>query len=217
MMRRENLRPAFTLLEMVFVIVVVGILAALAIPRMERDIRQEAADNILSAIRYTQHLALTDDKTDPFDPNWQQTLWMIKFTGGSNAYYTVSADTNKNGIVEKKECAVDPANGKYMYHLSPNPTQADESPNVVVGHKYGINQITTSGACTAKHIAFDHFGRPFNGLKTTPGGTTAGDDYADYMNGDCNLTFTFTGGEQNLIITIEAETGYAYIVGQPDS
>jgi len=40
---------AFTLLELVFVILVLGILTALAIPRIDRDLRQEAADNILSA------------------------------------------------------------------------------------------------------------------------------------------------------------------------
>jgi len=45
---------AFTMIELVLVIVVLGILAALAMPRLERDLRQEAKDNLLSAIRYTQ-------------------------------------------------------------------------------------------------------------------------------------------------------------------
>jgi len=212
-----KMKSAFTMLELVMVIVVLGILAALAIPRMDRDIQQEAADNILSAIRYTQHLALMDDKTDPFDVNWQQKLWMIKFTGGSNAYYTVSSDSDKSGSIEKTECAIDPANGKYMYHLNTNPTQADESPNVVIGHKYGINSISPNGGCSSQHIAFDHLGRPFNGLKTTSGGTLAANDYAKYMTADCNLTFSFAGGEDNVSIIIEKETGYAYIDSQPDS
>lgn len=57
--------PAFTMIELVFVIVVLGILSALAMPRIDRDLRQEAKDNILSSIRYTQHLALIDEKTNP--------------------------------------------------------------------------------------------------------------------------------------------------------
>jgi len=58
-------KSAFTMIELILVIVVLGILAALAMPRVDRDSRQEAADNILSAIRYTQHLALMDNKTNP--------------------------------------------------------------------------------------------------------------------------------------------------------
>ena len=72
-------RNAFTMLELVMVIVVLGILASLAMPRMDRDTRQEAETNILSALRFTQNLALTDNKTDPSDPTWQKELWKLHF------------------------------------------------------------------------------------------------------------------------------------------
>ena len=55
-------KKAFTMLELVFVIVVSGILAATFIPRFDRDNLQEAADQVISHIRYTQHLAMVDDK-----------------------------------------------------------------------------------------------------------------------------------------------------------
>ena len=208
---------AFTMIELIFVIIVLGILAALAIPRLDRDFRQEAADNLLSAVRYTQHLALLDDKNDINDANWQQKFWMIKFTGGADAYYTISSDADKSGTVEKAECSLDPVNGKYMYHLSPNPTQADESTNVAIGHKYGINAVATNGGCAARHIAFDNFGRPHNGLKTTAGGVLASNDYATYMPSDCTMTFTFSDAAIDpIVMTIKTETGYAYIVGQED-
>ena len=203
------------MIELVFVIVVLGIIAAIALPNLDRDLRQEAADNVLSAIRYTQQLALLDDKVDPTDANWQQLLWMIKFTGGAaNAYYTISSDTNENGTVEKTECAVDPANGKYMYHNSLNPTQPDESPNVAIDHLYGVNNIANTGGClAAQHIAFDNLGRPHNGLATTSSGAKAGNDYATYMSSDCNITFTLDEGDPFSII-IEKETGFAYVDGQ---
>ena len=60
------------MIELVMVIVVLGILAVLAMPRLDRDLRQEAGDNILSAIRYTQHMALMDDVTNPNDNEWQK-------------------------------------------------------------------------------------------------------------------------------------------------
>ena len=212
-------RNAFTMIELIMVIVVLGILAGLALPRMERDLKQEAETNILSAIQYTQNLALSDNKTDPRDTRWQQKLWMIEFTGGTDAFYTISSDEDKSGTVNKTECAIDPTNGKYMYNSSGafSSMASDESPNVFLGHKYGINSVTFSGtSCSNKHIAFDHLGRPHNGLATSSGvgSTIAGNDYATYMPADCTITFGFTDTSITpLIITILTETGYAYITG----
>jgi len=206
------------MIELVFVIVVLGILAALAIPRLERDLRQEAVDNVLSAVRYTQHLALMDDKISPTDNSWQETLWKITFTSGSNAYYTISSDTDKNGAVSKTECTIDPANGKYMYNSNGafSGIGTDESPNIFLAHNYGINSIVPSGGCTSSQIAFDHYGRPHVGFPVNSlGGSLGTNDYHSYMNSDCSLTFSFTDTTlTSFTLVITRETGYAYIVGQ---
>ena len=210
---------AFTMLELVVIIAVLGILAALAIPRLNRDLRQEAADNILSAIRYTQLMALMDDKTDPTDPHWQQGLWAIQFYGGSRAYYRIGSDRGHNGAISKSETAIDPSNGKHFYNSSGSfaAKADDESPNIFLAHNYGINDIRASGGCN-KLIAFDHMGRPHSHLKSTPSGTVAGNDYATYMTRDCTLTFRFANRSiEELKIKIEKQTGHAFIVGQPDS
>ena len=205
---------AFTMIELVLVIVVLGILASLAMPRLDRDLRQEAADNILSAIRYTQHLALIDDKTDPSNNNWQQKLWMIRFTvstTNTSSFYTVSSDTDKSGTVNKIECAIDPINGKYMYNSSGAFVEigSDESPNIFIGKNYGIDSLTLNGGCSSQHIAFDNLGRPFNGLKTTPSGTLGANDYAQYMTRDCSMTFGFADTSiDDVVISISKETGY---------
>ncbi len=199
---------AFTMLELVFVIVVLGILASLALPRMDRDLRQEAKDNILSAIRYTQHLALNDDKTDPSDTLWQKKLWKISFsTSGNNLanFYTISSDADQDGLVDKDESAIDPVNGKYMYNLGGNTViEPDESPNIFIGKTYGVNSITFSDACNdAQHIAFDHLGRPYNDIGD------AENDYDEYMDSDCAIQFGFADTSITpLIVTIATETGY---------
>ncbi len=213
-------KKAFTMIELVLVIVVLGILAALAIPRMERDLRQEAADNILSAIRYTQHLALIDDKHKFKDAKWQGRFWAIQFTTSNsttlNNFYTISSDEDDDSNVDKEETALDPINGKYMYNAGGTTTaiDPDESPNIFIGKKYGINNLSTSGGCQdTKTIGFDHLGRPHVGFlgSTTP-------DYSSYMTNDCNLTFSFQNSAANSFsIIIKQETGYAYIEGQPDS
>ncbi len=207
---------AFTMLELVFVIVVLGILAALALPRMDRDIRQEAADNIVSAIRYTQHLALNDDKTNPFINDWQKSLWTIRFSSDGD-HYTIGSDMNREGNINKIEAAIDPINGKYMYNNSANP-QADESPNIFLNTKYGITNIAITGGCgnpagtaaSTLHIAFDNLGRPFRGV------SGATNNYDRYVNQDCTLTFSAanTFPTEPIVVKISQETGYAYIVGQ---
>lgn len=130
-------KPAFTMLELVLVIVVLGILAALAMPRLDRDLRQEAKDNILSAIQYTQHLALIDDKTVP-GTNWQANLWKIVFQSDGSSYTISSAAT----------AALDPINGQAM---------DGSSPNTLIGKKYSVNGV--SGTCST--VGFDNLGRPF--------------------------------------------------------
>ena len=208
------------MLELVFVIVILGILAALALPRLDRDIRQEAADNILSAIRYTRLLALTDDKTDPEDNNWQAELWAIRFTLSStnpdSTYYTIATDKNGNGAIIKAEAAIDPYTGQYLYNTSGSfaSRAADESPNIFIGHNYGIDGINFTGGCSNsnKHIAFDHLGRPHTGI------ASATNTFSTYINQDCTITFSFKSSNINdLSIVIEKQTGRAYIVGQPDS
>jgi len=209
------------MLELVMVIVVMGILAAVAIPRMERDLRQEAGDNILSAIRYTQHLALMDNKINPTDPNWQMTLWQIRFSsytdsaGKTRWFYTVASNMAENaGNISKNDAAVDPANGKLMWNLGGDDTiDADESPNIFIGRKYGVDTVTFSGGCqnAGQHIAFDHEGRPYVDI------FTATNDFSKLMASDCTITFGFEDGASNLMITIAKETGYTQIVGQNGS
>lgn len=200
-------RTAFTMLELVFVIVVIAILASLAIPRMERDFRREARSDIITALRYTQHLALIDDKLDISDSNWQRKLWKISFATSTLSnrafFYTISSDRNNNGHISKSECAIDPANGKYMYNNNGDTTiHSDESPNIFIGKNFGINSISFAGGCTAQHIAFDNFGRPYSGI------TTATNDHRSYMRSDCHITFGFaTDSIEPLTVTIAQETG----------
>ena len=207
-------RKAFTLLELIIVMIIIGILAAMALPRMDRDVRQEAADNILSAIRYTQQLALNDNKASTYN-KWQKRLWAIRFTSGTHAYYTIGTDDNNNSSISIEETAVDPANGKYFYNSSGifANKSSNESPAIFLGDKYGINTITFSGGCSnGQDIAFDHLGRPFNNI----GNATR--NYAKYMSTDCTISFQFANSDiETIQITVEKQTGHAFIVGQPNS
>jgi len=215
-------RAAFTMLELVMVILVIGILTAIALPRLERDLKQEAADNVLSAIRYTQHLALLDDKHEFDDPKWQQRFWHIYFgTCESQLFYVIGSDDDKdaanNSRVEFSESALDPSNGKHMWALdgadcTGGKLETEISPTIFIGKNYGVASMTKSGACDNQFLGFDHLGRPYDSnftISTTP-------DNSGYMANTCTFTFTMSDN-QTFSIQIEPETGYAYIVGQNNS
>jgi len=215
-------KNAFTMLELVFVIVVLGILAALTLPRLDRDLKQEAADNLLSAFRYTQHLALSDDRHEFDDPKWQQRFWHIYFgTCEGKPFYVIGTDDDKDGAnnsrIEFSESAIDPATGKHMWGKDGNDCyggqpQSDISPTVFVGKTYGITDINGTGGCTHSFLGFDHLGRPYASSFTTS--TTP--DNSGYMSSDCTYNFTMSDGTQ-FAIKIIKETGYAMIVDQNQS
>ena len=139
-------RPAFTLLELTIAIVVMGILASLAMPRMERDTLQEGADSVLSDIRYTQLLALTDNKHRFDNPNWQRAFWRIGFGnctgGGVGICEYIGSDDNLLGAIDNNESATDPSNGKKMTQGGDNTT----SERVFLTKNYGITSVVFTGS-----------------------------------------------------------------------
>ena len=216
-MKKIHMKNAFTMIELVVVIVVLGLMAALAIPRMERDLSQEAADTILSDIRYTQHMAINDYVENPRKDKWQRAFWQIQIescSGSSGLFIAVGADKGYGGSIDRNESAIDPANGKPMFwqNTSSCSNGGDDtvSENIFITKKFGVKSMTTSGGCAnnVKYIGFDHLGRPHIGFS---GSTTP--DYGSYMTSPCNMKFTMEEGD-DFTITILPETGYAYIVGQ---
>jgi prepilin-type N-terminal cleavage/methylation domain-containing protein len=215
-MKNTN-KSAFTMLELIFVIVALGIITSLAIPRLERDHLQDAAVQILQDIRYTQHLALMDDKTNPNNNNWQNSLWLIGFrnTGGNNWTYTIGSDMDGGGNIDRIESAIDPLNRKRMFGID-NIINPDESPRVFITTKFGVQNITfnntpigAAGNSNVQHLAFDYMGRPHRGILAGRGNN----DYRTVMQDDLNITFTMSDN-QTFSIIVEDQTGHAYIVGQ---
>ncbi|EIF50969.1 Tfp pilus assembly protein FimT/FimU [Sulfurovum sp. AR] len=211
-------RSAFTMIELVLVIVVLGILAALALPRFERDIKQEAADSVLSDIRYTQHLALMSSKHKFDEPKWQRAFWKISFEPCSdNGLFTnIGTDVGYDGDISETESAMDPVNGKIMYwDNSTNCADGGDSntsDRIFLTKKFGIKAIAGANGCAGvQDIGFDHLGRPHVSFS----GSTA-PTYGSYMNTACTFTFTMSD-DDTFSIQINPETGYAFIVGQLDS
>jgi len=203
------------MLELVFVIVVLGIIASLAMPRFDRDLKQEAADTVLSDIRYTQNLAMKDFRQDFTDTKWQMSFWKITFEKCSdNAIFIgIGSDKDYQGDTDKDEAAIDPVNGLPMFWKNTDKCEdggdSTVSDTIFLTRKFGVKSVSSTGGCKdLKHIGFDHLGRPhvsFSGSNAP--------DYSSYMNTACTFTFKMSD-DTTFAVTIEPETGYAYIVDQ---
>ena len=218
-------KSAFTMIELVFVIVILGILASVAMGRMERDLKQEASSTILSHIRLAQQLALNDNKhRSDNDSKWQTAYWRFEYEkcdGVDRYIYRVGSDADLSGGINKVESAIDPINGKYIWAdgacNSFDDLSSNESRDVYLYGRFGVEHVahsTTSGSCTSQNIGFDFLGRPHTGIASYKDNNSA--NFQKLMTEDCILTFSMSNGEE-FKIKIEAETGHSFIIGQENS
>lgn len=208
-------QKAFTLLELIIVIMTLSIIAFMITPNLQRDIAQEAADSILLSLTYTKHLAMIDNKTNPEAAEWQKSLWQIRFGQyGKVLSYTVGSNSDYDRNIDKSESAIDPVNGKYMHYGHSHAPKQNESPRIFLSYTYGIESVAFN-AChgtshsRAKHLAFDHLGRLYRGV--TQGASN--NFRALVSNKDCILSFTFIDKNIKILkIKVEKETGYSSIL-----
>jgi prepilin-type N-terminal cleavage/methylation domain-containing protein len=228
------MKKAFTLLELIFVIVVIGILAAVILPNIKSNPLREAAVQLISHIRYTQHLALVNDRYDSNDAAWYKKRWRFSFNKGAGTNnmwsYTVWADTSGTGNPDPTEIAVNPqskskrltggSSGTGMIHTG----DVNATNEMNLGEKYSVMDVAFSASCktgaTSKSLAFDHFGRPLRGaLKNY---TSAYNNTAIATNilvsSQCQITLCSVSScaaatsEEKVVIAVEPETGYAHIL-----
>jgi len=221
------IKNAFTMLELVFVIVVVGILVAQMAPRFTRDNLQEAADQVISSLRYTKHLAMIDDKFNTTDPIWFKSRWQLKFSknsGSDNKWsYTVFSDWKgyHTGNPDRDEIAKNPLDDiRYLTGGTSGTdlikyTDSNATKELNIGNEYGIVNVKFSGGCRSnvKYISFDYLGRPFNSFPNNLPYELPSSGYHKLITSTCKITLcTDVGCGDNITIAIEPQTGYIHIL-----
>ncbi len=208
------MKKAFTLIELIFVIIVIGILSSIALPKMGGGKLQKAADQVVSHIRYTQHLAMVDDKFDANINNWYRARWQIYFKhdsdGDEELVYTIYSNTDLDDMsastnADANEIAKDPLTSKDLTGDSLYSTTMIKNMNLSSTYGVKISDMDTlmSGGCNQKRrIFFDHLGRPMLSSNISV--------YEELLTSDCNITLT--NSEGSITIGIEPETGYARIL-----
>jgi prepilin-type N-terminal cleavage/methylation domain-containing protein len=208
----KNIKFAFTLLELVFVLVVIGILAAAIIPETKSTALQECANQVLSHIRYTQHLAIINDNITQNDSEWYKHRWQLlfgksNFTDGKYAY-SIFCDYDGDGNPDIREIAKNPLDQDKLltggFSGIIKSTNEKVTKQLYIGYKFNINQITSSGCGNSKRIAFDYDGKPIYGNSKN-----WKDPQDNILNKNCELTLS--NDEGSFTITIVPQTGYSYI------
>jgi type II secretory pathway pseudopilin PulG len=223
------------MVELVFVIVVVGILSAMLIPKMQGDRLQEAADQVISHIRYTQHLAMVDDRFDPTGRNseWYKERWQIYFMHHASVKddktlywsYAIFTDTSNlhAGSPEFHEIAVNPSDpSKRLIGGSSSVVtkiwydNSTTTKEMNLGKKYDITDVVFDDSCSngagahkSSRIAFDYLGRP---MKGDISGLVGAYDTTHMITKPCLITLFAGRADNNITISIEPETGFAQIV-----
>lgn len=226
------MKKAFTLVELVFVVVVIGILAFALWPTKQPTQALEAARQIVAHIRYTQHLALNDDKfathtdtggTDSIAIDWYKRLWRITFSnltadkdckiGGWRyaVYQNIAGDLlsdkgQPNGTIE---AARNPAQAGKVLSACYSGLSTNTSDELNLSQTYKIENIDFSGFGT-QGIIFDELGRAY------PSGdfSQAYNNGKKFKLGDNNsygrITLSAKDGSVAKILVF-AETGYACV------
>jgi prepilin-type N-terminal cleavage/methylation domain-containing protein len=230
------MKKAFTMLELVFVLVVIGILAAVMLPEIKSTKLREAAIQVVSHIKYTQHLAMVDDKFDSNDADWYKERWTIRFkkdlvynllapaTTYSKVWsYSIYSDKSHDGNPNLSEMARNPLNeNQYLsggYNDTLHLNDEKSMKKMRLGTSYGINEISFSGGCRANilYIYFDHLGRPFNSMNTINPYEAAATGWHKMLTSACKISLcegscNGTSSDTEIVISIHPETGYTCIL-----
>ena len=221
------MKKAFTLLELIVVIVIIAISSFSITSRFSNNNLYKAADQIVSHIRYTQHLAMVDNKFKPFEEEWFQERWQLFFTkssdrvlGKSWSYIIFSDSFSHTGKPDPSEIAVDPYNnnkrltGGYTSGGSGIQYSDDRATKRMnIEREYGIKDVLFSHCGSrAKRVSFDYMGRPYYGDLSS-----LDNPYHRRIKTQCKIIICLrkcrdANEEEKIIIAIEPETGYVHIL-----
>lgn len=204
---------AFSFVELVVVIVAIGLLAVFIMPKFQRNDLDLAADQVLSHIRYTQHLALVDDKYDALDEYWFKSRWQIYFhtyrldSKTQHQTYTVFSDFvgAHTGNPDAREIAKNPLNPSKMLSTDHSGIFGiKKSPELDLTATFSIADVNFRNCKTkATRIMFDEIGRPYVGRKHDSA-------YDGLMDSPCTIELVHKSNDK-ICIVIEPITGYAHI------
>ena len=232
------MKKAFTLVELIFVVVVIGILAFALWPTKQPTQALEAARQIVAHIRYTQHLALNDDKfathtytdkdgnANSIAKDWYKRMWRIVFSNQNKiegkcdntgwryaVYQNIAGDLSDKGQPNGTiEAARNPAQAGKVLSACYSGLSTNTSDELNLSQTYKIKNIDFSEFATDSRIQgiiFDELGRAYpRGEWNTPYDNSSKFSQGDGSFGRIKLS---AKDRSKANILVFAETGYACV------
>jgi len=197
---------AFSLLELIFVIVLIAIISSTIISKTEISKLQLATDKIVLYLNYTRYIAFVDSKFDIDDVEWERKRWTLKFQNCSDTnngmYYIVYSDMSGGTAAFKKdECMKDPLSLKYLYSGYDCEPSSNESKNILLTKEFGVHKVEVSCNITSTigQISFGADGKIYSQLGTN----------IKEIDEQCLLKL-YDINDDYTTIAIEPKTGYIH-------
>jgi len=207
----NNFKKSFSLLELIFAMVLISIATSQFIPKKNLSKLNLAANKIILYLKYTRYIAMIDNKYDINDEMWFKERWTLKFQKCSQSigglYYVIFSDINHKGSPNKKtECLKDPISNKYLYSNYDCEASKDESKYILLTKEFGVTNIDISCNTTSTigQISFGNDGKIYSRLGTNP------ENVDKYEIKDICYINMYDIQENKITIAIEPVTGYIH-------
>jgi len=227
------MKKAFSLLELVLIISILGIILSLVKFSLQKDRLLEGAEQILKDIYYVKNLAriqsafrvgdLSVAKNEWFKSRWQLYFNSSKFTN-SMLTYSIFLDKNADGnanlgktfVNEDREMAVDILNPNKVMNYGQSGVLDARKPSEQrklakrfnIQKEFGIVKVEFKGACSGTtRLVFDEMGRIYTALARAK---SVFDKNITFKNEKCIIRLS-NKAQKSVCIVIEALSAYAYI------
>lgn len=205
-----NTKQSFSLIELIFVIVIISIISSQFLPKLTKSNLSQAANKLIIHLKNTKYQAMIDNKFNHKDEFWFRERWTLKFKNCSKSigglYYVVYSDSNHKGSANKSETLKDPLTQKWLYSNNDCVASSNESKDILLTKEYGVTKVDVScnNTSTIGQISFGYDGKVYTKLGTKPS-----DTYNYALQEQCSIIL-YDKSNKNVTLIIEPNTGYVY-------
>lgn len=205
-----NGKKAFSLIEIIFVLVLIGIASSFAIPKNNISKLNLAKQQLTMQLKYMRYIAMLDNKYDHNNTLWYRKAWNFKFrwcNGKKEIHYYIFSDINNNGHVSEIESLKDPLTNQYIYSSKYCKDSINRTNYTLISKYYDIKSvdITCNKTSSLGQILFLNDGVGYSKFESN--NTNHKNDYK--ITSDCSIKL-IDKNHKDVNITISGKTGYIY-------